>query len=82
MGRRKRRVIKKVKRQLPTIFNCPSCGEEAVKVTTSRNSNATTIQCGVCGLRDEFEVSPYSKTIDAYCKFADRYLSGDLEEPS
>ena len=81
LGRRKRRVVKIVKRQLPTIFNCPNCGEEAVKVTKS-SSGMTTIQCGGCGLKDEFQIPPSSKMIDAYCKFTDRYLAGEIEAPS
>lgn len=81
LGRRKRRVVKIVKRQLPTIFNCPNCGEEAVKVTKSSTGMAI-IQCGGCGLKDEFEIPPSSKMIDVYCKFTDRYLAGEIEAPS
>lgn len=81
LGRRKRRVVKIVKRHLPTVFNCPYCGDEAVRVTKSRSGIAT-IQCGGCGLKDEFEIPPSYKGIDAYCKFTDRYLTGEIEAPS
>ena len=81
LGRRKRRVVKTIKRQLPTIFNCPNCEEEAVKVTKP-SPGMTTIQCGGCGLKDEFEIPPSAKMIDVYCKFTDRYLAGEIEAPS
>jgi len=80
LGRRKRRVIKIVKKRLPIIFDCPSCGAEAIKVTILKNSNGARIHCGSCGLKDEFEIYSSAKLIDVYCKFTDRYFSKPVEE--
>ena len=80
MGRRRRRVIKIFKRRLPTIFDCPSCGAEAIKVTILKKSNKATIYCGSCGLKDEFRTYPSAKLIDVYCEFTDRYFSQPIEK--
>lgn len=70
MGRRRRRVIRVVKRRLPKVFDCPKCGENSVRVSLEKPGHAV-IQCGSCGLRDEFEVPSSMEEIDVYCKFVD-----------
>ena len=65
---------------MPTVFDCPSCGAEAIRTKILKNSNRATIQCGACGLKDEFGTTPSAKIIDAYCEFADRYYSQPVEE--
>ena len=73
MGRRRRRVVKIVKKKLPTVFSCPSCGEESIKVALSRASHHATVQCAGCGLKEEIEASPADQMVDVYCKFTDRF---------
>lgn len=73
MGRRRRRVIKVVKKKLPTVFSCPSCGEEAIRVVMSRGKGHATIQCASCGLKQEVETSPADQMVDVYCRFTDRF---------
>jgi len=79
MGRRRRRVVKIVKKKLPTVFSCPSCGEEAVKVVMGRGGSRATVQCAACGLKQEFEASPSDQVVDVYCKFTDRFYG--VREP-
>jgi len=73
VGRRRRRVVKIVKKKLPTVFSCPSCGEESIRVALSRASRHATIQCAGCGLKEEIEASPADQVVDVYCKFTDRF---------
>ncbi|MCJ7760780.1 hypothetical protein MUP59_06515 [Candidatus Bathyarchaeota archaeon] len=73
MGRRKRRVLKIVKKKLPTIFTCPACGEESVKVIMKSGSGKALIQCGSCKIKEELTVPPSSDMVDVYCIFTDKY---------
>jgi len=76
VGRRRRRVVKIVKKKLPTVFSCPSCGEESIKVALSRASHHATVQCAGCGLKEEIEASPADQVVDVYCKFTDKFYGG------
>ncbi|MHA1208772.1 MAG: hypothetical protein ACTSRF_06010 [Candidatus Freyarchaeota archaeon] len=52
MGRRRRRkVLRRPERKIPTIFTCPSCGEESVKVEINKNEGYAIVGCGACGGR-------------------------------
>jgi transcription elongation factor Elf1 len=73
MGRRRRRIVKVVKKKLPSVFECPKCGESSVKITFSKGSGIATIQCGSCGLKETIEVSSTFEAVDAYCKFVDNF---------
>jgi len=76
LGRRRRRVVKVVKKRLPTVFVCPSCGEEAVKVIIMKQQKRATVQCGACGLKEEFDTTPSAGMVDVYCRFTDGFYSG------
>lgn len=73
MGRRRRRVIRIVKKKLPTVFVCPRCGEEAVRVTIAKDTGKATVLCALCSLKDEFQAHPAAQMIDVYSYFADRF---------
>jgi transcription elongation factor Elf1 len=73
LGRRRRRVIMVVKKKLPTVFSCPSCGEEAIRVVMSRGKGHALIQCASCGLKQEVETSPVDQMVDVYCRFTDKF---------
>ena len=73
MGRRRRRVIRIVKKKLPTVFVCPRCGEEAVRVTIAKDTGKATVLCALCSLKDEFQAHPAAHMIDVYSYFADRF---------
>src|SRR5215470_1224372 len=73
MGRRRRRVVRIVKKKLPTVFVCPRCGEEAVRVTIAKDTGRATVMCALCQLKDEFQAHPAAQMIDVYSFFADRF---------
>ncbi len=73
VGRRRRRVVKVVKKKLPSVFTCPRCSEEAVRVTMPRGDGLASVQCAACGLKDEFEAPSPIQMVDVYCKFTDKY---------
>src|SRR5437867_2085922 len=73
MGRRRRRVVRIVKKKLPTVFTCPRCGEEAVRVTIDKQTGHATVLCALCQLKDEFPAQPAAQMIDVYSYFTDRF---------
>src|SRR5881397_67948 len=73
LGRRRRRVVRIVKKKLPTVFTCPRCGEEAVRVTIDKQTGNATVLCALCQLKDEFPAHPAAQMIDVYSYFADRF---------
>ncbi len=73
MGRRRRRVIRIVKKKLPTVFVCPKCGEEAVRVTIAKDTGKAVVMCSQCQLKDEFQAHPAAQMIDVYSYFTDRF---------
>ncbi|OLD12000.1 MAG: hypothetical protein AUI50_00165 [Crenarchaeota archaeon 13_1_40CM_2_52_14] len=73
MGRRRRRVVRIVKKKLPTVFTCPRCGEEAVRVTIDKQTGHATVLCALCQLKDDFPAHPAAQMIDVYSYFTDRF---------
>ena len=73
MGRRRRRVIRIVKKKLPTVFVCPRCGEEAVRVTIAKDTGHATVLCALCNLKDDFPAHPAAQAIDVYSYFTDKF---------
>ena len=77
MGRRRRRVVKVVKKKLPSVFTCPQCGEEAIRVKLPQGAGPAIVQCGSCGLKREFGATPSSQVVDIYCMFTDDFYGKD-----
>jgi transcription elongation factor Elf1 len=73
LGRRRRRVVRIVKKKLPSVFVCPRCGEEAVRVTIAKDTGKAVVLCALCNLRDEFPAHPAAQPIDVYSYFTDRF---------
>jgi len=73
LGRRRRRVIRIVKKKLPTVFVCPRCGEEAVRVTIAKDTGHATVLCALCNLKDDFPAHPAAQAIDVYSYFTDKF---------
>ncbi len=82
MGRRRRRVIRKVRRALPKFFKCPRCGSDSVRVIRKEDESGVSyvVVCGQCGLRMEMggEEVQHKEPIDAYNMFVDAFYRGEL----
>lgn len=78
MGRRRRRVIKVVKKKLPSVFVCPRCGEEAVRVQIPHGGGVAKIQCASCALKDEFQATAGTQQVDVYCWFTDKFYGAAI----
>src|SRR3989442_7109463 len=79
LGRRRRRVVRIGKKKLPTVFTCPRCGEEAVRVTIDKQTGHARVPCRRCQLKDEFPAPPADQMIDVYSYFTDRFYG--VKEP-
>ncbi len=62
-----------MKKKLPTVFICPKCGEEAVRVSIAKDTGKATVLCALCSLKDEFPAHPAAQMIDVYSYFTDRF---------
>ena len=78
MVRRKRKIARFPKKQLPKIFSCPKCGVTAVRVVMEKEKQVAKVKCGKCDLNAEYPTSPVDKAIDIYCKFTDEFNLGAL----
>jgi len=72
LGRRKRRkIIRRVKKKIPTVFICPKCGRYSVSVNFREED--VMVSCGICGLNFLFPYNPALQPVDYYGKFVDKY---------
>lgn len=72
MGRRRRKVTpRRPLRTIPSIFNCPMCGRNAVRVELNRNIGQATIHCGNCDVQATVAITPLTEPIDVYGEFVD-----------
>lgn len=62
-----------MKKKLPTVFVCPRCGEEAVRVSIDKATGKAVVACAICQLKDEFQAHPQAQAIDVYSYFTDRF---------
>jgi len=71
MGRRRRKIIRRVVRPFPKIFPCPICNELAVAVYHEEGSNTARVMCGNCKVSAEVKWLPSYMPVDAYAEFYD-----------
>jgi len=76
LGRRRRRVIRTVKKTLPKFFTCPSCGMPSIRISSGATS--TTVTCGNCGIKHEFNIATKKESIDIYNEFVDKFMLGKV----
>jgi len=75
MGRRRRKVIKRVQRRIPTLFTCPSCGNKSIRIVLDKDHHEAIVRCGNCGVNSKLGISRLSEQVDVYGKFIDMYYS-------
>ncbi len=71
-----------MKKKLPTVFNCPVCSEEAVKVTLPKGAGVAVVHCAACGAKDKFDVPRGAQMVDVYCRFTDKFYASGKTEPA
>lgn len=73
-GRKRKKVVKRMRKTIPKIFTCPNCGEKTLSVSINRQEGKATIRCGRCNIiEDSILVSYVEEPVDAYGKFVDKY---------
>ncbi len=80
MGRRRRKVVRVPKKNLPKSFSCPKCGKETIRVEIRRDEGKAFVNCGSCGVKDQFIIKPAQGPVDVFCMFSDR-LYGEPRKP-
>jgi transcription elongation factor Elf1 len=83
MGRRKRRrtrPVAVVKRKLPTVFQCPRCGAQAVSVTVKKTKEEkyVLVRCSNCSLSMRYDYKEYLEPVDYFSRFLDDYGEGKI----
>lgn len=72
MGRRRRKTTpRRPIRTIPSIFNCPRCGRNAVRVELNKNKGKATIHCGNCDIQATVAITPLTEPVDVYGEFVD-----------
>ena len=86
MGRRRKRrkIIRKTIRRLPTIFICPYCSKQSLRINIKRigasDEAIAEAVCGECGFCAKYKVPAIMQPVDAYGKLIDLYdaFEGDI----
>jgi transcription elongation factor Elf1 len=71
VGRKRRKIIKKVVKPFPKLFMCPVCNEVSVAVYREEGSDVARVACGNCGASAEVRWLPAYMPVDAYTEFYD-----------
>jgi len=72
-GRKRRKIIKKPPKRLPTVFACPNCGNKSISIEVKKGESKAVVKCGVCGIKAEVQISSIEDAVDAYGKFIDDF---------
>jgi transcription elongation factor Elf1 len=76
-GRKRKKVIRRMRKSIPKIFACPNCGEKTLGISINRDEGKATIKCGRCNIEDYVQVSRIEEGVDAYGKFVDKYYGSE-----
>lgn len=76
-GRKRKKVVKRVRKAIPKIFTCPNCGEKTLGISIDRTEGNATAKCGRCSIEYIVKVSRVEEAVDAYGKFVDKYYGGE-----
>ncbi|MCX8204245.1 MAG: hypothetical protein N3H31_01100 [Candidatus Nezhaarchaeota archaeon] len=81
MGGRKRRrkIVKRVPKKIPKVFNCPSCDSRSVTVEVDRKRDMAIVRCGTCGIQAEVEAPDVFEDVHIFNRFVDLFYEGKLE---
>lgn len=72
MGRRRRKTTpRRPIRTIPTIFTCPICGRNAVRIEMNYASGEANVHCGNCDTKSTVTITSISEPVDAYGEFVD-----------
>ena len=67
MGRRRRKkIVTRPRPKIPSIFACPACGKQAVRVEMVKVSGVADIRCSNCGLEEKSPIHDLSEPVDVY----------------
>lgn len=72
-GRKRKKVLKKPPKRLPSVFACPNCGNKSISIDVKKDEEKAEVKCGICGIRAEVMISTVEDAVDAYGKFIDDY---------
>ncbi len=76
-GRKRKKVVKKVKKTIPKIFVCPNCGGKSLAISINKDEEKeeriAIVKCGRCNISDTIKVVNIEDIVDAYGKFIDKY---------
>jgi transcription elongation factor Elf1 len=71
--RRRRKIIKRVVKRIPSIFICPYCGSRSITIEIDEKVGEALVRCGKCGVNDKVKYTPPSEEVDIYNRFMDKY---------
>ncbi len=82
LGRRRRqKVRKRPQKRIPDVYDCPECGNTAIKIEVYKEKQFASVKCGACGLEMIIdEVNPLTEAVDVYGTFIDEYYKERSEE--
>ncbi len=82
MGRRRRqKVRRRPQKKIPDVYDCPTCGNTAIRIVVYKDNGMATVTCGSCGLEMVIEsINPLTEAVDVYGDFIDQYYAARKAE--
>ena len=81
MGRKRRKKVRtRPKPTLPTVFECPHCGNKTVHVEINRRANLAKIACSSCEIiADERPVGRLDEPVDIFHLWFDEVMERESQ---